>query len=155
MYTFYTHIFSIVLGKLMPQNSPNILIYLNNSRWSSKVISLHHFTYTSLLYLCFSLDVKCFPGSQFSHLFNDSSRFDVLPWWLSGLESACNSGAAGDVGLIPESGRYHGGGYGNPLQYSCLENPMGRGSWWATVHKVAVGRTRLDSTQARDRHDNH
>ena len=72
--------------------------------------------------------MKCFPGSQFSHLFNDSTRFDVLPCWLSGLESACNSGAAGDAGLIPESGRYSGGGYNNPLQYSCLENPHGRRS---------------------------
>ena len=62
--------------------------------------------------------MKCFPGSQFSHLFNDSSRFDVLPWWLSGLESACSSGAAGDVGLIPESGRSPGEWVGYLLQYS-------------------------------------
>ena len=34
-------------------------------------------------------------------------------------------------------------GYGNPLQYSCLENPVGRGAWWATVHRVAKSRTRL------------
>ena len=43
---------------------------------------------------------------------------------------------AGDVGLIPGSGRYPGEGNGNPLQYSCLENPMDRGAWWATVHGV-------------------
>ena len=42
----------------------------------------------------------------------------------------------GDAGLIPESGRSPGGGNGNPLQYSCLENPMDRGAWWATVHGV-------------------
>ena len=41
---------------------------------------------------------------------------------------------AGDAGLIPESGRYPGGGNGNPLQYSCLEIPMGRGARQATVH---------------------
>ena len=44
---------------------------------------------------------------------------------------------AGDVGLIPGLGRVPGGGHGNPLQYSCLENPMDRGAWQATVHAVA------------------
>ena len=43
----------------------------------------------------------------------------------------------GDAGLIPESRRYPGEGNGNPLQYSCLENSMDRGAWWATVHRVA------------------
>ena len=49
-------------------------------------------------------------------------------------ESACN---AGDLGLIPGSGRSPGEGNGYPLQCSCLENPMDRGAWWATVHGVA------------------
>ena len=44
---------------------------------------------------------------------------------------------AGDVGSIPGLGRSPGEGNGNPLQYSCLENPMGRGAWQATVHSVA------------------
>ena len=48
-----------------------------------------------------------------------------------------------DVGSIPGSGRSPGGGHGNPLQYSCLENPMGRGAWWAAVHGVTKNRTRL------------
>ena len=56
-----------------------------------------------------------------------------LPWWLSGKESACN---AGDVGLIPGLETSPGEGNGNPLQYSCLENPMDRG-----VHGVAKRRT--------------
>ena len=43
----------------------------------------------------------------------------------------------GDAGLIPGSRRYPGEGNGNPLQYSCLENSMDRGAWWATVHGVA------------------
>ena len=50
---------------------------------------------------------------------------------------------AGDVSLIPGSGRSLGGGHGNPLQYSCLENPMDRGAWWATVHGVTNSWTRL------------
>ena len=41
---------------------------------------------------------------------------------------------AGDADSIPGSGRSPGGGHGNPLQYPCLENPMDRGAWWATVH---------------------
>ena len=44
---------------------------------------------------------------------------------------------AGDSGLIPVSGRSYGGGHGNPLQYSCLENPMDRGAWQSIVHSVA------------------
>ena len=58
-------------------------------------------------------------------------------WWLSGKESACSAGATGDVHLIPGLGRFPGGGHGNPLQYSCLENPMDRGTREATVHRVA------------------
>ena len=55
------------------------------------------------------------------------------------VESACN---VGDLGLIPESG-FPGEGNGNPLQYSCLENPMDRVARWATVHGVAKSRTQL------------
>ena len=54
--------------------------------------------------------------------------------WLSGKESACQ---AGDLGSIPGSGRSSGEGNGNPLKYSCLENPMDRGAWWAAVYGVA------------------
>ena len=54
--------------------------------------------------------------------------------------SACN---AGDLGSIPGLGRSPGEGNGNPLQYSCLENPMDRGAWWATVHGVAKSQTGL------------
>ena len=57
-----------------------------------------------------------------------------LPLSSVGKESVCN---AGDPGSIPGSGRPPGEGNGNPLQYSCLENPMNRGAWWATVRGVA------------------
>ena len=63
-----------------------------------------------------------------------------FPGSSAGKESACN---AGDPSLIPESGRSAGEGIGYPLQYSCLENPMDRGAWWATVHGVAKSWTRL------------
>ena len=55
-------------------------------------------------------------------------------------ESAYN---AGDPGSIPGSGRSPGEGNGNPLLYSCLENPMDRGAWWATVHGVTKSQTQL------------
>ena len=57
-----------------------------------------------------------------------------LPWGLSGKESACQ---ARDTSLIPGLERSPGEGNGNPLQYSYLGNPMGRGAWQATVHGVA------------------
>ena len=54
-----------------------------------------------------------------------------------------NAGDVRDVGLIPGLGRFPGGGHGNPLQYSCLENPMDVGAWWATVHEIAKSWTQL------------
>ena len=52
-----------------------------------------------------------------------------------------NAGDAGDMGLIPGSGKSLRGGNGNPLQYFCLENLKNRGAWQATVHRVAKSRT--------------
>ena len=54
-----------------------------------------------------------------------------------------NVGDERDMGSIPGSGRSPGGGHGDPLQYSCLENPVDRGAWWATVHGVAKSQTWL------------
>ena len=54
-----------------------------------------------------------------------------------------NTGDLRDAGLIPGWGRSPGGGHGNPLQYSCLENPMDRGAWWATVQ----GNKESDTTE--------
>ena len=54
-----------------------------------------------------------------------------------------NAGDLRDVGLITRSGRTPGGGYSNPLQYSCLENPMDREAWQAVVHGVAKSQTPL------------
>ena len=62
-----------------------------------------------------------------------------------GKESACNAEDTGDTGLIPVSGRSPGGGNGNPLQYSGLENPMESGTWQATVHGVAKSQARLST----------
>ena len=64
----------------------------------------------------------------------------MLPRWLTGQESACN---AGDTGLIPGSGRSPGERKGNPLHYSCLENPMDGGARWAILQGVTKSQTRL------------
>ena len=83
--------------------------------------------FVSFFKFYFILEYSCSPGSS------------------DGKESACN---AGDLGLIPGLGRASRGGYDNPLLYSCLENPMDRGAWRATVHGVTESQTRLsDSAQ--------
>ena len=60
-----------------------------------------------------------------------------LPGGSVSKESTCNAGDAGDMDSIPGLEILLGGGHGYPLQYSCLENPMDRGTWWAMVHNVA------------------
>ena len=65
-----------------------------------------------------------------------------FPGGLEGKASTCNEG---DPGSIPESGRCPGEGNGNPLQYSCLEDPMEGGAWEAAVHGVAKSQTQLSN----------
>ena len=65
-----------------------------------------------------------------------------FPGGSDGKESTCN---AGDLGSIPGLGRSPGGGHGNPLQYSCLENPMDRAAWWA-LQSMGLQRVRHDWT---------
>ena len=60
-----------------------------------------------------------------------------------GSDSKVSARDAGDTGSIPGLGRSPGEGNGNPLRYSCLENAMDGGAWWATVHGVATSRTQL------------
>ena len=68
-----------------------------------------------------------------------------LPRWLSGKKNLpASAGDAGDVGLIPGSGRSPGGRNGKPLQYSCLKISMDKGAWWITVHGI---RKELDMTE--------
>ena len=74
--------------------------------------------------------------------------FRVSTQWVSQVvlvvkNLPVNAGDARDGGSIPASGRSPGGGHGNPLQSSCLENPMDRGAWWATVHGVTKSWTQL------------
>ena len=81
-----------------------------------------------------------FTHQTFQHFSNMSftlSFFRGLLWWLSGKDSACSVGDAGDVSSIPGSGSFPEEGNGNPLQCPCLGNPMDRGAWWAIVHEAA------------------
>ena len=64
-----------------------------------------------------------------------------FPDGSAGKESTCNTGDTVDMGSIPGLGRFPGEGNGNPLQYSCLENPMDRRALWATIQRVAKSQT--------------
>ena len=88
-------------------------------------------------------------SADIEETFKTQVGFLFRGWWIGllllgfpgasdGKESACQ---AGDLGSIPGLGRSPGEGNGNPLQYSCLENSMDRGAWWATVHEVAKSQT--------------
>ena len=68
-------------------------------------------------------------------------RNQGFPASAGGKESSCRRGDTRDMGSIPGLGRSPGVGNGNPLQYSCLENPLGRGVWWATVYGATKSRT--------------
>ena len=63
-----------------------------------------------------------------------------FPGGASGQNPPADAEYIRDAGLLPGSGRSPGEGHDNPLQYSCLENPMDRGAWWATVHRVTKSR---------------
>ena len=78
-----------------------------------------------------------------------NSVYETCPGGSDGKESACD---VGDLGSTPGSGRSPGDANDNPLQYSGLENPMGRGAWQATVYGVAKNRTRLSDQACTRRH---
>ena len=84
-------------------------------------------------------------NSKVFGVLSEATSLMGFPGGSVGKESPCN---AGDVGLIPGSGRSPGEGHGNPLQYSCLENSMDRGAWRATVHGVSKSWTRVKETNA-------
>ena len=89
--------------------------------------------------------------SPINHLGNTNSDCSEIVYTYHKLASLVaqmvkNVYNAGDPGSIPGTGRSPGGGHGNPLQYSCLENPMDRGTWQATVHTV-YGVAESDTTE--------
>ena len=81
----------------------------------------------------------------------EGERHNTYMWNLNydtnhgGPDDKESAGNAGNLGLIPGLERSPGGGHGNPLQYSCLENPMDRRTWWAAVHGVIKSQTQLSN----------
>ena len=90
--------------------------------------------------------IECVIGTRNYHLQN----LTCMKYEVAVKNLHAHAEVVRDMGLIPGSGRSPGEGNGNPLQYSCLENPMDRGSWWATVHRVAKSQTRLKLLGIRD-----
>jgi len=110
---------------LLPPIPPSIRVFSNEStlriRWPK--------------YWSFSFSI--IPSKEHPRLI--SFRMD----WLDLLNPPVNAGDVRDVGSIPGLRRFLGGGHSNPIQYSCLENPMDRRAWWATVHRVTKSWTWL------------
>ena len=111
----------------------------------------------SLIYYCENLKIDHRGNKKESAFKSARNRFSK-PYhtgWTSQLalmvkNLSANAGDVQDEGSIPGSRRSAGGGHGNPLQYSCLENPMDRGAWWTAVHRVTKSQTwlkRLSTTQ--------
>ena len=110
--------------------------------WVLIFVIINYAVMNFIYYACWGIEAStCFLRT----LIHSANIEHLLRVWgfsggSDGKESACN---VGDPGLIPRSGSSSGEGNGNPLQYSCLENSMDGGTWWATVHGVAKSRTRL------------
>ena len=85
--------------------------------------------------------IQCWLLYHYSEGGQDSNK--NFPGGSDGKESACNAGDTGDIASIPGSGGSPGVGNGNPLQYSCLENPMDRGAWRAIAHGVPKSQIQL------------
>ena len=97
-----------------------------------------------------------FCSFSFTHIHTHRhARASGLILWLSGKESACSAGAPEEAGLIPGWGSSPGEGNGNPLQYSCLGNPVDRGAWPATVPGVRESRTLLKRLSEQARHSKY
>ena len=139
---YISHVIIPSLGSLGPNGlfpgERNSLSWLNKD-WSIKAICC--------LIHCYLPDLRMpYSPLRKESRWGSKSRKDlfillkaslVLPCWLSSKEFPSNTGNTGDSCSIPESGGSPGGGHGNLLQYSCLENPIDRGAWWVTVHRVS------------------
>jgi len=124
------------LGRTVSRKYPLISVFLASS--------LHW--YLVVLYLVRRL-LACFPGWQLTNVINQY-LWDLSPPRASQVALVVknlpvNAGDILDGGFSPWLGRSPGGGHSNPLQYSCLENTMDRGNWWATVHWVTKSQTWL------------
>ena len=111
-------------------------------------IRRRHFRQRDLLEVKYSGRVPVFVLLQFNLFFYNlkKKKSTIIVTCFPVVKNLpANAGDARDTGSIPGSGRSPGGGNGNPIQYSCLENSMDRGAWQATVHGVAKSRTWLSA----------
>ena len=106
--------------------------YINNQIFALEILCLWFASKQFCRERCKKGLIKCKCGCELG-----------FPSGLSSKESTFNAGDTGDMASIPGSGRIPGEGNGYPLQYSCLEDPMDRGVWRASVHRVSKSRTRL------------
>ena len=102
-----------------------------------------------------AMENKCIcqcPSSHTAYRYNNENSYAHFLWQSIGfgttvvlvvMNPPANAGNIRDVCSIPGLGRSPGGGHGNPLQYSCLEDPIDRGAWWATAHGITKGQTQL------------
>ena len=88
-------------------------------------------------------------GTKIPHTTQSRKRGEDGPGATHVKNPPANTGNIRDMSSIPGSGRSSGGGHANPLQHSCLENPLDRGARWATVHGVTKNRTQLSTKMAR------
>ena len=126
---------------------PHYLDFYGIVRFDTGNVSLSLYSFSKLFWLSYKFLNQIV--NSYKHACHDFDRAWIeslnwfgLPRWLSSKESACSAGDAGDMGSIPGLGRYPGGGNGNRIQYSCLENPMDR-DWRVTVHMVRKSQTQL------------
>ena len=106
-----------------------------------QMAKFHSFLWLSSIPLCVCLCVCIYIYYIFNHSIVNG-HLDCFPCGSDVKEFTCN---VGDQGLIPELERSPGGGHGNPLQYSCLENPMDRAAWWASVCGVIKSQTQISN----------
>ena len=143
----YLKLLILLPGILIPAWVNNVLLKLLVSNYFMHIANVWYITVRTVLWS----ECLCSPKTHTEVLTPPPPPPKVMVsglnhLWMGfpgGSEVKASAHNAGDLGLIPGSGRSPGEGNGNPLQYSCLENPMDRGAWWAAVHGVAKSRTRL------------
>ena len=132
----------LIASLILALHSPGLASILAHSQYPppSCYLQNHTFSFPS----CYHLDFP-FHRSLTHPAFEPWQDSFELPDIFLGKECLSNTGDLRNSSSIPRSGRSSEGGNGNPLQYSCPENPMDRGAWWATVHEVAKSWTRLST----------